>query len=316
MAAASRAGRVGRDHRLRRGRHARLPRLGDARHRGQRAPGLVLATPTSTRPRAGWSRSSAASAPRCSSPTATTSRGTRTPTTCGCTTSRCWPSTGPVTPAGTPKLASPFAAVKLYYTVWCRQPHAGDPRGAAAPDGRVAVRREVVRAPRHGPTHHHQGSTSPTTCRPGSESLRAHATQVEPGRGVVVRALRRRAGRGVSVRGLDPGQVAVGPIPDPRARSRTTCSPACGVAGRLVSASACSTASPSGRRTRSSSGPTTPSVVVTIGQADLGLDPTVAYMQGKLKSTGPTGQLFDLLQVGRGGGGARRHRCISALSSR
>ena len=35
-------------------------------------------------------------------------------------------------------------------------------------------------------------------------------------------------------------------------------------------------------------------------QAD-GFDPAVAYMQGKLKSTGPTGPLFDLLRSGEAG---------------
>jgi hypothetical protein len=39
-------------------------------------------------------------------------------------------------------------------------------------------------------------------------------------------------------------------------------------------------------------------VVVTIPKADCGLDPTVAYMQGKLKATGNTGALFDLLRSG------------------
>ena len=32
--------------------------------------------------------------------------------------------------------------------------------------------------------------------------------------------------------------------------------------------------------------------------ADVGLDPTVAYMQGKLKATGPTHLLFDVLKSG------------------
>lgn len=45
-------------------------------------------------------------------------------------------------------------------------------------------------------------------------------------------------------------------------------------------------------------GPDDAELVVTIAQADLGLDPTVAYMQGKLKSTGSTGRLFELLESG------------------
>jgi hypothetical protein len=46
-------------------------------------------------------------------------------------------------------------------------------------------------------------------------------------------------------------------------------------------------------------GPDDANVVVTIGVADVALDPTVAFMQGKLKSTGPTGPLLDALASGQ-----------------
>jgi hypothetical protein len=39
-------------------------------------------------------------------------------------------------------------------------------------------------------------------------------------------------------------------------------------------------------------------VVVTIAAADAGLAPTVAFMQGKLKNTGPTGSLLQALRDG------------------
>jgi hypothetical protein len=39
-------------------------------------------------------------------------------------------------------------------------------------------------------------------------------------------------------------------------------------------------------------------VVATIALADATLDPSVAFMLGKLKSTGPTGPLFDVLSSG------------------
>ena len=39
-------------------------------------------------------------------------------------------------------------------------------------------------------------------------------------------------------------------------------------------------------------------LVVTIAKADCALDPTVAYMQGKLKTVGSTGLLFELLESG------------------
>ncbi len=48
-------------------------------------------------------------------------------------------------------------------------------------------------------------------------------------------------------------------------------------------------------------GPDDADVVVTVPLADVladGFDPTVAFMQGRLKSTGSTGALFELLQSG------------------
>jgi hypothetical protein len=51
-------------------------------------------------------------------------------------------------------------------------------------------------------------------------------------------------------------------------------------------------------------------VVVTVGAADAALDPTVAFMQGKLKSTGPTGPLLAALADGSAAA------AISRLASR
>ena len=51
-------------------------------------------------------------------------------------------------------------------------------------------------------------------------------------------------------------------------------------------------------------------VVVTIAAADAGLDPTVAFMQGKLKAAGHTGALFDALKSGEAA------LAISRLASR
>jgi hypothetical protein len=45
-------------------------------------------------------------------------------------------------------------------------------------------------------------------------------------------------------------------------------------------------------------GPDDADVVVTIAAADAALHPTVAYMQGKLKSTGSTAALFEVLKSG------------------
>ena len=40
-------------------------------------------------------------------------------------------------------------------------------------------------------------------------------------------------------------------------------------------------------------------VVITIGALDADLDPSVAYMQGKLKATGSTARLFEVLRNGQ-----------------
>lgn len=45
-------------------------------------------------------------------------------------------------------------------------------------------------------------------------------------------------------------------------------------------------------------GPDDADVVVTIAAGDVAMDPTVAYMQGKLKATGHTGVLLRALSSG------------------
>jgi hypothetical protein len=45
-------------------------------------------------------------------------------------------------------------------------------------------------------------------------------------------------------------------------------------------------------------GPDNADVVVTVAAADAAIDPTVAFMQGKLKSTGSTATLFEVLRSG------------------
>ena len=54
-------------------------------------------------------------------------------------------------------------------------------------------------------------------------------------------------------------------------------------------------------------GPAGADVVVTIAKADCGLDPNVAYMQGRLKAAGPTGVLFAALQSGAAAEVLRAH---------
>ena len=65
-----------------------------------------------------------------------------------------------------------------------------------------------------------------------------------------------------------------------------------------------------GKNDEAVDGPDDADVVVTIAAADAGLDPTVAYMQGKLKSTGSTAALLEVLRNGDAG------KTISRLASR
>ena len=53
-----------------------------------------------------------------------------------------------------------------------------------------------------------------------------------------------------------------------------------------------------GKRDEVVNGPDDAAVVITVGLADVALDPTVAYMQGKLKAAGHTGVLLDALRSG------------------
>ena len=48
-------------------------------------------------------------------------------------------------------------------------------------------------------------------------------------------------------------------------------------------------------------GPDDATIVVTVAAADAAMDPTVAYMRGRLKSAGPTGPFLDLLRRGEVG---------------
>ena len=68
-----------------------------------------------------------------------------------------------------------------------------------------------------------------------------------------------------------------------------------------------------GKKDERVEGPDDADVVVTVPLADAqteGFDPVVAFMQGKLKSTGSTGELFRLMRSGE------LTTAISALASR
>jgi hypothetical protein len=65
-----------------------------------------------------------------------------------------------------------------------------------------------------------------------------------------------------------------------------------------------------GKNDEAVDGPDDASVVITIGAADASIEPTVAFTQGKLKSTGSTGELLAELRSGRAA------EAISRLASR
>lgn len=65
-----------------------------------------------------------------------------------------------------------------------------------------------------------------------------------------------------------------------------------------------------GKKDEAVEGDDSADVVVTIAAADAGLEPAVAFMQGKLKATGHTGMLFEVLRNGEAAA------AISRLASR
>ncbi|MEP7046750.1 MAG: hypothetical protein ABI949_08730 [Ilumatobacteraceae bacterium] len=65
-----------------------------------------------------------------------------------------------------------------------------------------------------------------------------------------------------------------------------------------------------GKKDEAVEGPDDADAVVSIAATDGSLDPTVAFMQGRLKSTGSTAALFDVLRNGEAGA------AISRLASR
>lgn len=54
-----------------------------------------------------------------------------------------------------------------------------------------------------------------------------------------------------------------------------------------------------GKKDERADGPDDADTVATIALADAALDPSVAFMKGKLKIAGPTGPLFAALSSGR-----------------
>ncbi len=61
-----------------------------------------------------------------------------------------------------------------------------------------------------------------------------------------------------------------------------------------------------GKNDEAVEGPDAADAVVTMAAADAGTDPTVAFMQGKLKSTGSTAALFEVLRSGEAADAIKR----------
>ena len=53
-----------------------------------------------------------------------------------------------------------------------------------------------------------------------------------------------------------------------------------------------------GKKDEAVEGPDDAAVVLSVAAADAGADPTVAFMQGRLKAAGDTGALFAVLESG------------------
>ena len=205
-----------------------------------------------------------------------------------------------------PDLGEPFAPSKLYYSVWSKERvlavHAGDPRTARVSrrsnrPGSIVRRRITASPPR---------STSATTSGPvRTRCGRTPRRSIRPPRGGSVSTTTRwpRSTRGRT--GSSPGRSSGR---SPAATVSETCSPAS--VKRLTSMTV-QYRVVVGKKDERVDGPDDADVVVTVPLVDAaapGFDPTVAFMRGELKASGHTGQVLDLLKSGDASHGPRRPR--------
>jgi hypothetical protein len=61
-----------------------------------------------------------------------------------------------------------------------------------------------------------------------------------------------------------------------------------------------------GKKDEAVEGPDDAALVVSVAAADAGVDPSVAFMQGRMKATGDTGVLFAVLKSGEAADVLRR----------
>ena len=198
-----------------------------------------------------------------------------------------------------PELGEPFQPSKLYYvgvvarpdgwrsTRRCSQRDGTSPfdeKWFERPDRTTASRPRSTSPTSSGPARQPCGPTPPRSTRPrrgGSASTTPSWPSIYPWEDwILARSL-------------------VGPIPTDGSERDLFAGVRTEVASERYDARS-STGWSSARRTRSSTGPTTPTWWSPCRSPRCGrrFDPTVAFMQGKLKSTGPTGPLFELLRSG------------------
>ena len=200
---------VGRGHRLRRGGDARLPGLGHEGQPGQRRPDQLPPGRLRRGGRAGWWPSSAATRPQVLITYNDDQQGYPHPDHL-----RVHDISVPAfdragDPAWYPELGEPWQPLKLYYTVWSRRRLLAVHEALLRLRGSSPFDETWFERPGPGRPHHHPDRRRRLPVGP----LGRAAGPRHPGRsqrGVLVRAVRRGAGRGVPLRGLDPGPVAGG----------------------------------------------------------------------------------------------------------
>ena len=150
-------------------------------------------------------------------------RATRTPTTCGSTTSRSSPGTPPATPTGSPTPGEPWTPSKLYYSTWARA------RFTAMHEAFLADGLESPFDQKwfDRPSQDHQITTRIDITgyyAVRSAALRAHATQIDPDERRSGSASRRD--RRARPYPWEDFELADSRVADRRC-PRTTCSPGC-----------------------------------------------------------------------------------------
>ena len=195
-------------------------------------------------------------------------------------------------PAWYPELGEPYQPQKLYYSVWAKA-------RLTAHRIEATIERPRRKSPYDDewldrPGHDHRITTQLDVGEfvwARSGAFRAHATQVDPTESWWFGFTddERREAYPCEDWVLAASHVGL----PPEGELETICSPGSGV--RRIAMTIQYRVAFS-KKDEAIEGPDDADVVVTIAAADASLDPTTAYMQGKLKSTGSTAALFEVLR--------------------